>query len=105
MGDPAPIAVELLVCPGRGGKPRGVVEVDSVVLLPWDVGMPKLGSFSPKDSRIIGGCWSHDGGHITCDVGIFCPVDDPWSGFTGVDCAKGLNTMFGVGGPIKCVQM
>ena len=120
MGDPAPIGVVLLG-PGRDGRTRGVVEVD--VDVPWDVGVP-------KERRITGGCWGHDVGHTTSDVGT--PVNDPslggsasvvaaegtnWifgvgggggkfcPGFMGVDCAVGLNSMVGVGGPIKCVQI
>ena len=57
MGDPAPIAVVLLSS-GRDGKTRGVVEVD-VEVVPWDVGVPE-----PKERRIVGGCWGHDGGHV-----------------------------------------
>ena len=100
VGDWAPIAVVLL-CPGRDGKTRGVVEVDVVKVVPCDVGVHE-----PKERRISGGCWGHDGGYITCDVGICLAVDDdPRLGFAGVDAANGTNSMFGVGEPIKCVQI
>ena len=55
-----------------------------------------------KESRTLGGCWGHDSGHITSDV--ICP-DDPWLGSAGVDETKGANSIFGVGGPIKCAQI
>ena len=31
--------------------------------------------------------------------------DEPWLGLAGVDAIIGLNSMVGVGGPIKCVQI
>ena len=92
----------LLLFPCRDGKTRGVVEVDSlVIILPWDMGVPEHGSLSRKESQTLGGCWGHDSGHITSNV--IWP-DDPWLGSAGVDAAKGANWIFGVGRPIKCAR-